>query len=57
MPRWMMLGEVICLVEYTFGPYEVELFLTDSVFHPIELHVEGFGEFLSHVGSEYAVGG
>ena len=52
-----MLGEVICLVEYAFGPYEVELFLTDSVFHPIEFHVECFGEFLSHVVCEYSVGG
>ena len=43
-----MLGEVIGHVCRTFSLDELELSLLDSVFYPVELHVEGFGEFLAH---------
>ena len=34
----------------------IELALVDSVFHPPVAHVERFGKFLAHFGSEDALG-
>ena len=42
MPGWVMLGEIICQVEFSGGPEEIELALADPVFHPPVAHVEGF---------------
>ena len=56
MPWWVMLGEVVGQVELAWGPDEIELALVDSVLHPPVAHVERFGKFLSHFGSEDALG-
>jgi len=44
----MMFGEVISHVENTLAPDEIELFLFDAIFDPVESRVKSFGEFLSH---------
>ena len=43
---WMVLGEVIGLVQGTFPPVNDELSLTDAVTYPIESHVNGLGPLL-----------
>ena len=43
-----MLGKVVGHVCRAFAPDELELALFDSIFDPVEAHVEGFGEFLAH---------
>ena len=57
VPGWVVLGEIICNLEFTRGPDEVELALLDSVFHPPVAHVKRFGKFLAHFGIEDALGG
>jgi hypothetical protein len=56
VPRRMVLGEIICKVEFTRGPDEVELALLDYVFHSPVAHVERLGKLLAHFGIEDAVG-
>ena len=48
VPWRVVLGKIICHVELAFAPDELELFLFDAVFYPVESHVEGFGELLTH---------
>jgi hypothetical protein len=45
-----MFGEVIGTIGSAGGPLEVVLLLLDAILHPPEPHIEGFGEFLSHLG-------
>ena len=52
-----MFGEVVCHVDGSFSPDELELALLDSVLDPIETHIEGFGKFLTHGRVEDAGGG
>ena len=58
MPWWVMLDEVVGQVEPAQGRDEIELALVDidSVLHPPVAHVERLGKFLSHFGSEDALG-
>jgi hypothetical protein len=42
VPGRMMLGEVVSHVEFSWGPFEVELALCDSIFHPPVAHIERF---------------
>jgi hypothetical protein len=46
MRSGMVLAEVVCLVECTLVPREVELSLLHLVAHPAESHVHGFGSLL-----------
>ena len=57
VPWWMMLGEVVGHIDGSLSPDELKLALLDSVLNPIESHIEGFGEFLTHGRVEDAGGG
>ena len=46
MGRWVMLGEIISLVEATAFPIDVKLTLSDTVSNPVKTHVDSFGSFL-----------
>ena len=48
MPWWVVLGEAVCQVDFSWFPNEIAHFLFDVVFHPPAAHVEGFGQFLVH---------
>ena len=41
-----MLGEIICPVEFSSLPVDVELSLSDAVTYPVEAHIDGLGPFL-----------
>jgi hypothetical protein len=56
VPGRMMLGEVVSQVEFSWGPLEVELALSDSIFHPPIAHIERFRKLLAHFGIEDALG-
>ena len=53
----MVLGPVICIVEFARAPVDFKLFLAFAVAKPMEAHVPGFGPFLLHVGMNETVGG
>jgi hypothetical protein len=53
----VVLGKVVCQIEFSGCPEKIELALVDSVFHPPVSHVERFGELLTHFGIEDSVGG
>ena len=42
MGSWMMLGPVVGVVVAARFPVDDELALLDTVFEPVELHVNGF---------------
>ena len=44
----MELCVVVCLVGWSWGPIDVQLFLADVILDPVESHVHGFGPFLFH---------
>ncbi len=48
--RGVVLGEIICKIEFSRGSDEVKVALIDSVFHPPVAHVKRLGEFLAHFG-------
>ena len=52
-----MLGEVIGKVFGSLLPVQAELILFDAAAHPVESHVKGLGEFLTHVAGEDSVRG
>lgn len=52
-----MFGGIICKVDFSRGPYEIELAFVDSVFHLPVAHVERFGKRLEHSECEDALGG
>ena len=41
----MVLGEVVCFVGCSRFPEDMELLLADSIFQPVESHVDGLGMF------------
>ena len=43
MRRGVVLGEVVCQVEFSLLPVYSELALFDAVLYPIEPHIHGFG--------------
>jgi hypothetical protein len=43
VPRWVVLGKIVCEVELTWSPEEIELAVADAVFHPPVAHVERLG--------------
>ena len=42
---WMVLGEVIPEVHVSWIPFDIKIFLLNSIMYPIEAHVHGFGKF------------
>ena len=52
MCRGMVLGELVCRVEFPLLPVDSELALFDLVLYPIEPHIDGFGssDFGASVG-------
>lgn len=46
MMGWMVLGEVVGVIVFTFLPMHIELPLFDAVTRPIITHVNGLGAFL-----------
>ena len=44
-----MFYEIVHHVVYTSFPIDLELFLLNLVYHPMEPHVEGLGSFLADV--------
>lgn len=56
MSRRMVLGKVVCTVQFAGGPVQIELLLQDTVFQPVVAHVERLGFFHANGGMEYAVG-
>ena len=47
-----MFGDIISIVVGPFVPVDSELFLEDTVFHSVEMHVPGLGVFLTDGGLE-----
>jgi hypothetical protein len=42
VPWRMMLGEVVCHINGSLPPDELELALLDSIFDPIKTHIKSF---------------
>ena len=52
MGRRVVLREIVCTVELSLCPVQVELVLGNSVFYPVVAHVEGLGAFHADLGFE-----
>ena len=52
-----MLCKIISHVDCSFPPNKLKTFLLNTVLDPIEFHVEGFREILSHRRVEDVSGG
>ena len=53
----VVLGWVVAQVCGSWCPTELELVLVDSIFNPVEAHVNGFGTFLFEIAVDDAVCG
>jgi hypothetical protein len=51
----MVLGEIICTVQFSWGPVQVELFLGNAIFEPMVAHVKSLGFFHAYGGVENTV--
>jgi hypothetical protein len=56
MGWWVVFGDVVAHVLGARAPVNLELFLIDSVFEPVESHVECFRAFLFDEGCEDSMG-
>ena len=52
----MVFGSVVTKIFFSRGPLELELELFNSVFDPVETHINGFGAFLFECAVDDAVG-
>ena len=54
---WVMFGGVISKIFDARSPSECKLLLFNTVFDPVETHINGFGTFLFEIAVDDAVGG
>ena len=57
MGRWVMFGRIVGQVAVPWFPIYNELVLGDTIFQPIESHIDGFGSFLFYRAGEDTSGG
>ena len=51
----MVLGPVVCIVEFAWAPVDFKLFLAFAVAKPMEAHVHGFGSLGLDFMVDYAL--
>ena len=56
MCGWMVLSKVICQVFLAAVPADIELSLLDSVYEPVESHIDCFASILFEDAIDDAIG-